>query len=344
MGVLREAVSELVGVFRRNPDKHEAHRVAAPLMEQISRDERIITAMLERYLSSPASLDCGNYPVVALPVDLNPWFGINANCWIPLPDRNTDLSTKAIHHHGKLLLTTATLFGPGYEHWTFTTPKELDAVRGLYAMDLIEAAPHPLHHVAFVDSFLAHTPFYPNDLSITLAVFSNSEKTTWRDRAKRLPGVRGREQTLRRLATALGLGRALDLKIVESFDFYPTDEGFRVIRERKEFALGPTADHVASVFYVIQQTGNEQLARVIRRHLEAGRYSAGVAAIQGLLRKLERGLAIEPRLSPGHYDRGDANFTSQDIQRALRATRKGSDGGRLASAQVDQAALGAAAE
>src|SRR5436190_20053232 len=122
MDALKEAVAELVSVFRRNPDKHEAHGAAAPVLRQISHDDDFATAMLAKYLVSPASLDRGNYPVVALPVDLNPWFGLNANCWIPLPDRNSNLSTKAIHHHGKLLLSTVTMFGPGYEHFTFTTP------------------------------------------------------------------------------------------------------------------------------------------------------------------------------------------------------------------------------
>jgi hypothetical protein len=280
---------------------------------------------------------------VAIPIALNPWFSIYANCWIPLPDGNTNLSTKAIHHHGKLLLSTVTLFGPGYEHWTFTTPVELNRERGLYAMELIDAAPHPQHHVSFVDAFIPHTPFFPPDLSITLALFSNSMPTTWRDRAKRLPGIRGREESLRRLASHLGLGRALDIKIVDSFDFYPADEGFRVMRQRKEFALGPAADHVASVFYLIQRTGNEHLAGLIRKQLENGKLDAGRSAVELLLPKLERGEPIEPRLSEGHYDKPYANFTSEDIQRALGAIREGSNVGRFASTQTHEAAAGASA-
>jgi len=344
MDVLQEAVAELVGVFRRNPDKYEAHAAVAPVMRQISHDDRFTTGMLQKYLATPGSLDRGNYPVVALPVDLNPWFGMNANCWIPLPDRKSNLSTKAIHHHGKLLLTTATLFGPGYEHWTFTTPVARSGSNDLYSMDLIEAAAHPRHHVAFVDSFIPHTPFYPTDTSITLALFSNSSPTTWRDRAKRLPVVRGREQQLRKLTQALGLGRALDLKIVDSFDYYPTADGFRVMRERKEFELGPASDHVASVLHLIQKTGNEQLAPVIRRNLEAGRYREGRAAVEELLPKLERGEAIEPRLSAGHYDRPYANFTREDIHRALSALRKGSDGRRLPATPSAEAVASPAAE
>jgi hypothetical protein len=344
MNVIREAVSELVDIFRTSASKHEANARSTPVMEQISRRPEFIGAMLDRYLRTPGSLDRGNYPVVGIEVDLNPWFGLSANCWIPLPDRNTNLSTKAIHHHGNLLLTTATLFGPGYEHWTFTTPVEIEADRGLYRMELIESAAHPQHHVAFVDANIPHTPFYPPDLSITLALFSSRFPTTWRDRAKRLPGIRGREDMLRNAVRRLGLGTALDIKVVDSFDFFPTDDGFEVMRERKEFRLGPNADHVASVFHVIQRTGNEGLAQVVRERLGQGAIGAGREAVEALLPDLERGRGIEARLSSDHYDKRYANFTREDIHSALAATRKGANGRKFTSPPADQEAARAAAD
>ncbi len=89
--------------------------------------------------------------MVSIPVGLNPFFHLVAHCWIPLPGRETHISTKAIHHHGDLLLSSVTIFGPGYEHWMFTLPEPIDALQGLYTMELIEAAAHPQDHVAFVD-------------------------------------------------------------------------------------------------------------------------------------------------------------------------------------------------
>lgn len=319
MNAVSEAVAELVAAFRASESKYEAHRRSAPILDRIGRSEGFIPAILEIYLRTPGSLDRGNYPVVAIEVETNPWFSLAANCWIPLSDRNTNLSTKAIHHHGNLLLTTVTLFGPGYEHWTFTTPQPIEADGDLYRMELIEAAPHPLHHIAFVDRYIAHTPFFPPELSITLALFSNSLPTTWRDRLKRLPGVRGRKRQLSALVRRLGLAGALDLKTVESFDFYPLAKGFAVMRERREFELGPNADHVASVFHILQQTGNEAMAPVIKAQLDKGAITIGRSAVEALLPRLDWGEPIAPQLSPGHYDRPDANFTRESIHRALHA-------------------------
>ena len=331
MDRIRDAVEALVGIFRSSHTKHEANTRSATLMAQLTREPAFLTAILERYLQTPTALNRKNYPVVGLDIALNPWFGLVANCWIPLPGRETHLSTKMIHHHGDMLLTTATLFGPGYEHWMFTLPKPVDQT-GLYSMKLIEAAPHPQGHVSFVDAWTAHTPLYPKSLSITLALWSRQFPTTWRDHAKRLPIIRRHGNKLTKLTTALGLRTALQLNVVDSFDFFPVENGFEVMRERKEFALGPNADHVCSVFHVLQQTGNEHLVRVMRRQLDRNVILEGREVVERLLPDLERGRPIDGKLSEGHYNLPFANFTRDDMRRALRALeRRTNDGVELAA-------------
>jgi hypothetical protein len=334
---IRDAENALLAVFKRAPDKREANRAAKPILEQLTREPEFLTAVLERYLATPGSLDKTNYPVVGIDIALNPWFGLVANCWIPLPGHETHLSTKAIHHHGPMLLSTATLFGPGYEHWMFSLPKPLSDGSGLFGMDLLEAAPHPQHHVSFVDAWIAHTPLFPRSLSITLALWSNSEPTTWRDRVKRLPLFQGREESLRRLAVRLGMKRSLGLKVVDSYDYYPTDAGFEVMRERKEFERGPIEDHVCNVFHVVQETGNEHLARTVRRALDDRKIKKARTSVTEMIERLERGTPIEGRLSRHHYELPYANFTRDQIERALatakaKATEKGgTHGGQLAA-------------
>lgn len=352
MKALRDAERELLGIFKGSASKHEANARARPVMEQLSREPSFLSAVIEKYLSTPGTLDKKNYPVVGMDIALNPWFGLVANCWIPLPGRQTDVSTKAIHHHGTMLLTTATLYGPGYEHWMFTMPEPVREGADVYKMDLLEASPHPANHVSFVDKWTAHVPLYPSALSITLALWSNSSPTTWKDRVKRFKYFQGREKKLRELAVRLGLKRGLDLKVVESFDFYPDADGFKVIRDRKEFTLGPNEDHLCSVFHVVQQTGNEHLARTVRRSLDTGKVTTGRPVVERLVAQLERGKPIEGKLSSTHYDVPTMNFTRAEIERALAALKTHADSktrsnqgeadGRKLTAQADgQAPAGA---
>ncbi|MEP6705362.1 MAG: hypothetical protein ABJB34_11205, partial [Acidobacteriota bacterium] len=218
-------IGQLKTIFREARDKHEANRKSSDVLAEMSTDPVFLTEILERHVSKPENLNTLHYPVLGIDVELNEDFGLVANCWIPLPDSAADISTKAIHHHGDMLLSTVTAFGTGYEHWTFETPALVDADTEIYELKLLERAPHPRHHIAFVDSYIAHLPLYPPDLTITYALWSSRFPTTWKDKVKRMPLIRKYSSRLKSIAAKLGATQQLDLKIVEYFDFYPTSDG-----------------------------------------------------------------------------------------------------------------------
>lgn len=314
---MKQYLDSLEQIFSSAPNKHEANYRAKAVLEEMSADSHFFTSVLEKHLKTPGSLNTKHYPVVGIDIELNHLFGLVANCWIPLPDRATDVSTKAIHHHGDMLLSTVTAFGPGYEHWTFETPVVVDAASESYQVNLIEYAPHALHDVAFVDSYVAHLPFYPESLTITYALWSSKFPSTWKDRLKRLPLLQKNSARLKQLAAKANLTKQLDLKVVEYFDFYPTADGFRGIREREEFERGPNSDYLPSLFHVIQQTGNEHFAGLLREQGQKG--VENPALLNQLVDKLERGEEIEGKLSSTHYGIDRANFRKQDLQAALAA-------------------------
>jgi len=320
---MKHYIESLKQIFATAPNKHEANDRSRAVLEDMSCDSGFLTSVLEKHLQTAGSLNTKHYPVVGIDIELNHLFGLVANCWIPLPDRATNVSTKAIHHHGDMLLSTVTAFGPGYEHWTFERPVVVDPETESYSMTLIDHAPHPLHHVAFVDSYVAHLPFYPQEMTITFALWSNKFPSTWKDRLKRVPLVQKNSNLLKKVARSTGMTKQLDLKVVEYFDFYPTPEGFRGIKERTEFERGPNSDYLQSLVHVIQQTGNEQMAPLLKEQLNAGQPLENRDLLEDLIRKLEIGQAIEGRLSSTHYGVERANFSKHDVEAALTAQSRG---------------------
>ena len=324
MDKVKKYLGALEAVFRSAPDKHEANRRSAAVLEDMSGDPGFLGGALERHLRAPGSLNQKHYPVLGFNADLNPHFGLAVNCWIPLPDRRSDVSTKAIHHHGDMLLSTVNAFGPGYEHWTFTRPELLDAASERYEMRLAGRESHPPNHVAFVDSYVPHLPFYPSATSVTYALWSSRFPVTWKDRVKRVPVFQKNSAALRARAVRAGLARKLELKVVEYFDFYPTEGGFCGIRERTEFERGPNEDYLHSLFHVCQATGNERLAAVALERVEAGdERLENAGLVRRLAEDLRAGRPVEGRLSPTHYGVPRANFTRDETERALAAQRGG---------------------
>jgi hypothetical protein len=314
----------LVDLFRRAPSKHEAHRKALPILQDMAADRRFLTGVMRNYLQTPGSLNVRNYPVVGMEWKLNEWFGLVINCWIPLASRRTEVSTKAIHHHGNMLLSTVTLFGPGYEHWTFTKPELVDRDAELYRLHVLERAPHQAGHVSFVDANIPHLPWYPSELSITCCLWSNQFPTTWRDRVKRIPMLKKNEKLLRKAAQKTGLdrfaARALDVKLIEYYDYFPVADGFRGMRERQEYERGPNEDHLCSLFHVLQRTQHEDLGELVQDRLRVGGVEQPLL-VEQLLDRLKAGKPIEGKLSRCHLDLPHTTFTKQDVERSLHAQR-----------------------
>ena len=311
-------VNRLKAIFKSAATKHEAHSESARVMQEMAADEPFFSAVLAKHLGTPGALNATHYPVPGFEIESNPYFELVANAWIPLPSGETDVSTKAIHHHGELLLTTATAFGPGYEHWMLTRPREVDGGRHLYAMDLIDHGRHGLHEVAFVDAYVAHLPLYPPSLTVTLCLWSHRGEKTWRDSLKRVPIVQRNADSLRRVVTRLGLGGQLEIKEAEFFDFYPTADGFVGMEHREEFPRGPNSDYLHTLFHILQETGNARLADLVQEQVERAKVD-DVTLARRLLADLEAGTPIEGRLSEGHYGVPHANFTREAIEQALAA-------------------------
>ncbi len=313
-------IDELTQIFKSTRDKREAHQKSRSILEGMSHDPLFLTAVLQKHLTTPGALNTRHYPVLAMDVTLNAYYGMVVNCWVPLPDRNTNVTTKSIHHHGNMLLSTVTVFGPGYEHWTFKPLRHAED-EGI-SLELIDHKMHPLHHVAFVDSYVAHVPFYPSSLTMTVALWTNQSPTTWKDRVKRLPVLKGKEAIFRNIGLRLGLTNLFDLKEIKDFDFCPTNDGFKVLKEREEFKRGPNENYLYSLFHIIQKTGNEKLVAVIQQQLDSGKVDfQSRQIVEQLVQDVLKGKPIEGRLSEGHFGIPTANFTKQDIERALTSQK-----------------------
>ena len=318
MSQLSPFLEALRAAFGDGRDKYAAHERSTPILQDLAASPEAFTEILMRHLALPDALTRMHYPVVSFDIEANMYFGLVANCWIPRLGGGTNLSTKAIHHHGQMLLTTVTAFGPGYEHWLFTTPTVLDKATEMYTMGLVERVLHPTGHASFVDANAAHVPFFPPSLSITFALWSSCQPTSWKDSLKHVPALHKHSGKLRRIAATIGFTRALDLNVPEYFDFFPTPEGFRGMKDRKEFERGPNEDYLYSLFHVIQGTLNEEVGQAIGSQLDVTP-AQNRAIVERLLDDLASGRPITGRLSPGHSDVSFANFPGEPIERALDA-------------------------
>ena len=317
-------INELIEVFKTSNDKRLAHQKAKEILRQMTSEPEIIKELLTYNINQEGFLARKHYPVVDLPIYRNPDFHLVANCWLPLPSKDTSVSTKSLHHHGPMLLTSVTAFGPGYEHWLFEKPVLVDEQNEVFSMKLIERSPHPIHHICFVDSYTVHVPMYISELTITYALWSNSYSTSFLDKIKANKFISKNKKYLKSTVKSFGFKKTLNIKSENYLDFCPVIGGFKGIKERSEveFLRGPKSDYLYSLFHIIQKTGNSDVILNINKdHLFSNNPGLTLQEqhlINELINDLKRGQTILSRLTKElHYGFPHANFTNESILKAI---------------------------
>jgi hypothetical protein len=314
---LQRHISALDSVFRHAASRHAAHEQSRPLLLDMAASDRLLTAVLAKHIATPQNLNVKNFPSLGFDVALSPHYHLVLNTFFPHPSKATDITCNAVHHHGELLLTTATTFGPGYEHWRFTSPTAFDPANDLFQFGLIDRRVYARGDAAFVDALMPHAVMFPGAITATYALWSNRHGVTWRDHAKTLARKAGIDKRIRSLAVRAGLKRRLGIRLAEYYDYHPAERAFCGMPERQQFARGPNADYLQSLFAILQATKNEALSRDIERQLETGKVEE-VGVVRTLMAKLRKGDRIEPKFSdPAHRDVAHMNFKAAAITRTL---------------------------
>ena len=290
----------------------------------MASDPSCLRAALELQIRKTDGLNARHYPSVGLTLASTPYFGLVTNCFAPAPNGEKGVVSSGVHHHGHLLLSTVNAFGPGYEHWRFTTPKLLDQKRELFSIKLVDREIHRPSHVAFVDADMPHAVVMPPSLTITFALWSSKHPVTWREHVKRLRILRGREDMLRKVVERLGISQALAVNTFKYVDYYPVEGGFKGMKERIQFALGPNEDFLPSFFHILQQTKNDELASVVADVVSRAKVT-NPDIVRSLVADLRSGRDIPYRFSPGIHRLDHMNFKTDAMECSLAPINVGDD-------------------
>ena len=312
-------VRGLTDIFRTHADPYRAHEEARGLLAQLAKDPKFFAAVLQQHLSD---IETFNHPrknpVLEFVIEDNAHYTLIANCWLPRDDRDTKLSHQSVHHHGTLLLTTTALHGSGYETWNFTKPEPVAGADLLFNMSVTQAGRHPIGNMVFVDAHIPHIVFYPEQLSVTLALWSDSAPGSWKTRLKKMPVIQRFKKPLKATLQFLGLARAFNLNVVTLLDYYPVGSAFKGLVRRVMYPVGTNDNYLRNMFYVMQQTGNTDLGEVVDWALKNGRERMlNPRLVEQYTTLIKSGMPIEKQFEESHRFLPYANLKRDDVRNAL---------------------------
>lgn len=251
-------------------DRYEAHRKVAPILQSIARDKDFLFEVIKTNLLKPEFLKKKrHYPTLALEIAETPNYSFVANLWLPLPDKDTDMSLQSIHHHGNLILSTISAFGPGYDSIIFKPDYEIDFSTGVTKMKVEKQYHNDLYRLEFVEANTPHVVFYPNDFSVTLALWCNN-KPTQAQIIKKVGVFKKIKKPLGKIIRTLKLDGLLGLNTVTYFDFYPEKNKLVAMKDRIGYPEGSNENFLQNIFHCLQKLNfdDEKFLQKLKSNVE----------------------------------------------------------------------------
>lgn len=248
---LTPSLQSIVQAFT-NTDRYAAHKEASSHLIALAKDPEFLFSIVKKNLSNPEYLKrVRHYPTLSMDIFQNEHFQLVANIWLPLPDKNTDLSFQSIHHHGNLLLSTVSAFGPGYDSIVFKPNFSIDPATEVTNMGIEKIYHNDLHRLEFVDHYTPHVVFYPTTPSVTYALWS-TDKVSLKEKYKNNELIQMIKKPLKFFLEATGLNKKVGVNTVSYFDFYINENKVIALKNRLWYEVSTNENFIQNVFHFIQ--------------------------------------------------------------------------------------------
>jgi len=308
-------IEKLQSIFREN-NYREAHKKAKDVMLEMAKNQNVLFDIIRQNLSTPAFFSQKRInPVIAFEITKNKDFSITAHCWMPLPDRATDRTHQSVHHHGRLLLTSVSPIGEGYESVIFKKGYTLDKEAGLAKMAIEKIYKNPQHNIEFIDSHTPHVVFYPKDFSITYAMWSYDKKDGAIASLRQSKFIQSNKKTITKLLQRLGLSKKVGVNVVEYFDFYPKDQQLHAMQERVMYPVGSNENFVHNVFYILQKVDFPDKEFV--RNLKDKMTKAELTVADVPMNMFLNDEPLQDIFDPVHLNIPKINFTKSELLKSV---------------------------
>ncbi len=296
----------------KNNKYRTAHQIIKEKMVEMAKDKEILFEIIRQNLSKPGFFSQKRInPVIALDIFNGKDFSIVAHCWVPLPDRATNITHQSVHHHGRLLLTSVAPLGDGYESVLFKQGYELDREKGIANMQIGKIYKNPQYNIEFIDNNTPHVVFYPTDFAITYALWSYDKKDGIIALLRRSKLMQANKKIIIGVLKKLGIAKTVGVNVVDYFDFYPDGGSLRAMKERVMYPVGSHENFVHHIFYILYKTGfnDKPFLDGLKKTLS----STELAAIEKPMTRFLNNEVLEDRFDPAHLNIAKINFTKEEL-------------------------------
>jgi hypothetical protein len=244
-------------------DRAEFHSHSGAILQEMGADKGFLKDVVRRNFDDEGykSQVWSQYNIPFLYVYECNDFHLKIHFFPAMRDYVEGQAAHCIHHHNNYLLTTAAIYGTGYETMLFDKNVDIDEKTLKTSMRVARHFTQKEYPVHTIDAWEPHVVFMPPAFSTTLQLWTPDKKRST-DSLRSNTILKALKNPIRRIIYWCGLERAVGISAQRTYQWYPDGNSFRAILEEEYFgptrnAKGPEIDlwSMQNVFIFIQRMG-----------------------------------------------------------------------------------------
>lgn len=254
-------IQEVLSLERQFADRREFHKNAEPLLSRMGSDDGFLKLVLKRNLEDKGFLDqkWSLYNIPFFYIYETADFYLKIHFFPGMKQYVQGTAAHCIHHHNNYILTTAAIFGSGYETLLFDKHVEIDGKTLDTRMKITKHFTQQEHPIHCIDAWEPHLVFNPQKFSATLQLWTPDQKRVT-DNLRVNPFLKAIKNPLRKMIYMLGMERTFGIAAQHTYQWYPVGDHFKAIEENEYFeptrkAVGPEVNDYSlqTICYFLQQ-------------------------------------------------------------------------------------------
>ena len=256
-------IQEIISLENQNPDRLDFHKKAEHLLSKMGADDDFLKLVVKRNLVDSGFLNqkWSMYNIPFFYIYETPDFYLKIHFFPKMENYVKGTAAHCIHHHNNYILTTAAIFGTGYETILFDKKVEVDPLNLKSKLSISKhftQAEFPVHRI---DAWEPHIVFNPEKFSATLQLWTPDQKRVT-DSLRFNPVLKFIKQPLRKLIYLLGMEKNFGIAAQKTYQWYVQDKQFMAIEEDVYFKptredVGPLVNDfsIQTICYFMQNRG-----------------------------------------------------------------------------------------
>ncbi len=229
-------IQQVIALEKKYEDRAELHRNVGDLLQKMGADDEFLKLVVKRNFEDAGFLkqQWSEYNIPFFYIYETADINLKIHFFPAMENYVKGTAAHCIHHHNNYLLTTAAIFGTGYETMLFDKKVDMDPETLACKMKITKHFTQLEKPVHTIDAWEPHLVYNPGVFSATLQLWTPDLKRST-DNLRTNPILKALKTPLRQLIYTLGLEKKFGIAPQHTYQWYPEGDHFKAIEENEYF-------------------------------------------------------------------------------------------------------------